>query len=337
MRIIIYDIAAKKGGGGETILKQYFDIAAKQTDNEWWFFVSIEEYLERDGKNIHVIYVDIDNKSKLISYVKRKEYEVFKLKKIIKNINPDEFISLQNMIVKGLKCNQTVYLHQSFQFSPVQYSFFNKEERSLAFRQKVICRIIKNRLCKADKLIVQTDWMKRAVIKWVNYPENRILVDTPIVLLPEISDDVDKLNNIFFYPANAYLNKNHHIIIDACRILKDRGYNNFRVLFTLSPNSNGLSSKLFSEIKKEGLPIDFIGHLEKEELFRYYQSLVMLFPSYIETFGLPLLEAKSVGGRIIASDCPFSHEILDEYSYAEFANWNSADEWASAIINHLQC
>ena len=29
MRIVVYDIAAQKGGGGETILKQYLETAAR--------------------------------------------------------------------------------------------------------------------------------------------------------------------------------------------------------------------------------------------------------------------------------------------------------------------
>ena len=335
MKIVVYDIAAQKGGGGETILKQYFDTAARQTENEWWFFVSIEEYVERSRNNIHVIYIDLGKKTKTVNYVKRKQYEVLKLRRIIKSIEPDEFISLQNMIVSSLNCKQTVYLHQSFQFSPVRFSFFKKNERSLAFRQKFICGVIKRKLKKADKVIVQTNWMKNAVSKWAQYPEDRIIVETPNLALPVITCETEKLNNVFFYPANAYLNKNHQIIIEACKIIKRKGYSDFRILFTLSPDSNMLASTLYDEVKEAGLPIEFVGHLDREELYRKYRSQIMLFPSYIETFGLPLLEAKCLGGRIIASNCPFSHEILDNYSFAEFVDWNNADDWATAIINHI--
>ena len=335
MKIVVYDIAAQKGGGGETILKQYFDTAARQTENEWWFFVSIEEYVERSRNNIHVIYIDLGNNSKTVNYIKRKQYEVLKLRRIIKSIEPDEFISLQNMIVSSLNCKQTVYLHQSFQFSPVRFSFFKRNERSLAFRQKFICGVIKRKLKKADKVIVQTNWMKNAVSKWAQYPEDRIIVETPDLALPVISSEAEIFNNVFFYPANAYLNKNHQIIIEACKIIKRKGYSDFRILFTLSPDSNMLASTLYDEVKDAGLPIEFVGHLDKEELYRKYRSQILLFPSYIETFGLPLLEAKCLGGRIIASNCPFSHEILDNYSFAEFVDWNNADEWATAIINHI--
>ena len=338
MKIVVYDPAARKGGGGETILRQYFDIAAGQTEHEWWFFVSIDGYQERNGSNIHVCYVAENSGSKLIRYGKRKCFELFDLKKMIREIQPDELISLQNMVVPGVKCKQIVYLHQSLQFSPVTYRFWKRDERNFAFRQRVICKIIRSKLPKADQVIVQTEWMKQAVAEWAGIPTQRIVVERPIVSLPTFSGkeaNEAKRDNVFFYPANAYLNKNHRVIIDACKILKEKGYHNYRILFTLSPNGGRLAEELYSEVKSADLPIEFIGHLEKKELFEKYRTLIMLFPSYIETFGLPLLEAKSVGGRVIASNSPFAHEILDRYEFAEFVDWDRASDWALAIQNHI--
>ena len=59
--------------------------------------------------------------------------------------------------------------------------------------------------------------------------------------------------------------------------------------------------------------------------------MITLFPSYIETFGLPLLEAKELNGIVLASDRPFSHEILDGYDKAIFIEWNNPDAWAREI------
>lgn len=336
MKIVVYDIAANKGGGGETVLNSYFDRATKEFQNEWWFFVSIEDCKKRESNNIHVIYVNTKTSSKLKSYIIRKLFELFKLKRIIEKIKPDEIISLENRAISGVKCKQTVYLHQSLQFSPIKFRFIKQEERAFAFRQKIIGWIIKKQLNKADKIIVQTNWMKEAVSQWANYPENRIEVQTPNIFLPKLDRNIKIEKNIFIYPANAYLNKNHRIILDACKILKKQGYKNYKIEFTFSTNSSYLSKKISQEIKEENLPIDCIGHLDKTLLFQKYQTMIMIFPSYIETFGLPLLEAKYMGGRIIASDLPFSHEILDSYNNVTFVKWNDAKEWANAILKYIE-
>ena len=49
-----------------------------------------------------------------------------------------------------------------------------------------------------------------------------------------------------------------------------------------------------------------------------YAKSILVFPSYVESFGLPLLEAKLTETYIIASDTPFCREILNEYDKVEF-------------------
>lgn len=49
-----------------------------------------------------------------------------------------------------------------------------------------------------------------------------------------------------------------------------------------------------------------------------YCMSALIFPSYIETVGLPLVEAMSVGAVILAADCEYAHEVLDGYENAFF-------------------
>ena len=55
----------------------------------------------------------------------------------------------------------------------------------------------------------------------------------------------------------------------------------------------------------------------------------MLFPSYLETFGLPVLEAKNMKAIVFASDMPFCHEILDGYENAYFYKIDDKEKLAS--------
>lgn len=335
MRYVVYYIAVGQGGGGETILDHYYQQALTDKANEWWFIVPLKKYAEVLDKKLHVVYVDVLRSNFICKYVRRKCFELFEIKKLIKKISPDEIISLQNMVAPVRNYRQTVYLHQSFQFSPVKFSIWKKRERSLAFRQKVICPIIRRRLSKADSVIVQTHWMKEAVSQWADYPKNRIVVETPIISIPVAEKTDKKKNNSFFYPANAYLNKNHCIIIEACKLLKQWGYYNYSVQFTISKDGNAYASQLYKMTQEDNLPIEFIGHIDKDLVYSKCFSEIMLFPSYIETFGLPLLEVKSLDGRVIVSSCPFSHEILDDYEGATFAEWNNPAEWANAMKRYI--
>ena len=64
--------------------------------------------------------------------------------------------------------------------------------------------------------------------------------------------------------------------------------------------------------------IKHCGLLNKADLYQAYADNIMLFPSYIETIGLPLLEAQSVNALIFAADCQYARESLDGYQNAYF-------------------
>ena len=63
----------------------------------------------------------------------------------------------------------------------------------------------------------------------------------------------------------------------------------------------------------------------------YRQCDALVFPSYIETFGLPLLEAALVGMPIIAADLPYAHEVLDGYEGVKFVPYDQPQMWKDAI------
>jgi glycosyltransferase involved in cell wall biosynthesis len=102
--------------------------------------------------------------------------------------------------------------------------------------------------------------------------------------------------------------------------LKNKGINSFKVIFTLDGSENEHISKLYWKVKSNQLPIEFVGTLNREQVFEMYTKAILLFPSYVETYGLPLLESRMHQGIIVASDCSFSHEILDGYPNAYFFN-----------------
>lgn len=336
MRILVYDIAAKEGGGGASILNLYFQNAVKDTENEWWFIVSISRYDDVHYDHIHVIKESFKGHSAAADYAHRLWFEATRLRKLIKEINPDEVISLQNMPVPFAKCKQTVYLHHMLSFAPAKFHFTKKDERSLAFRQYIICRLIRMNIHKADEVIVQTEWMKKSLIDLTGYPENQIKLQKPLISCPVYEGRIEKEKNSFIYPASPYVYKNHDVILRACEILLDRGINNFKVEFTIKPEDNETAKHISSAVQQKKLPVEMIGQIDQKTLFKKYKAEILLFPSCVETFGLPMLEARLSEGYIIASDCPFSHEILDGYDGAEFVRWDDPAGWAEAMAKQIE-
>ena len=88
----------------------------------------------------------------------------------------------------------------------------------------------------------------------------------------------------------------------------------------------------------KGLEDNFklLGSIPREQVFKFYQTSILLFPSYLESFPLPLLEARLFNTPIIASDRPFAREILEGYPNVDFFDPFSPDDLADKMKKYLE-
>ena len=311
MRIMVFDVPAESGGA-LTILTQYYDTAIKDKKNEWIFVVSTPELKETD--NVKVLNYPWIKKS----WFHRLFFDNLVAHKLVDKYKVDEILSLQNVVVPKVKVKQTLYLHQSLPFVEKRYGL--TEDFKFWLYQNVISKMIFQSIRKADKVIVQTKWIRDAAIKKANVKKEKFILKQPElnVLVKKLYKSDENSEKLFFYPASGLVYKNHEVIVNACNLLKDKGISNYKVIFTLKGDENKHIKRLKQIVLDKNLPIEFIGSVGIETVYEYYSKSILIFPSYIETFGLPMLEAKMHESPILASDCAFSREILDEYDKAEF-------------------
>lgn len=319
MRIMVFDVPAESGGA-LTILNQYHDTAIKDKENEWFFIVSTPELKEAD--NVKVLNYPWIKKS----WFHRLYFDKLVSHKLVEQYKVDEVLSLQNVVVPKVKAKQTLYLHQPLPFVEKRYGV--TEDFKFWVYQNVISKMIFKSIREADKVIVQTKWIRDAAIKKANVKKEKFILKQPElnVSVKKLYVPDEKSDKLFFYPASGLVYKNHEVIVNACKLIKGKGISNYKVVFTLKGDENKYIRMLKQIVIDEELPIEFIGSIDIGTVYEYYSKSILIFPSYIETFGLPLLEAKTHKSPILASDCAFSHEILDGYINAYFFDsHNSAD------------
>lgn len=315
MNIMVFNVPAKIGGALTILNNFYQEVLENQSEEINWYFVISTPKL-KSTKNIKILNFEWVKKS----WGHRLYFDNFTAPRLVKDYNIDKVLSFQNMTINRVKVEQIVYVHQSLPF--VKYKFSIRKNFKLWVYQNIIGNKIKKSIQKADKVIVQTEWMKESCAVKAQVDKKKITVIPPIphVKVDNYFTPNEKSLKTFFYPAGASEYKNHEIIIEASKILKEKKLIDIEIIFTITGNENNYVKELKSFCEKYNLPIVFKGNLSKEEVYNMYTKSILVFPSYIETFGLPLLEAKLHKSIIFASNEVFSNEILKDYQNAYFFN-----------------
>ncbi len=116
----------------------------------------------------------------------------------------------------------------------------------------------------------------------------------------------------FFYPANLYPHKDHILLLDALRLLRDRGVDCACVL-TGQPVQPGIDIQ--RETATRGLDdrVTWLGHVSAAAVRRLYEGAAALaFPSQFEGFGLPLVEAMACGCPVVATPAGSIPEVAGD-------------------------
>jgi len=306
MRIIVNDFAASSGGA-ISILKSFYNYIIESKDENEWFFLLSDNHIT-DTNTVHTVLLTKEKASRF----RRLLFDFLYGRYIVKEIQPDAIFYLQNTFIQGVKVPQIAYMDQPvpFQTSYV-FKFSVFEQRSLAVYQHIIGRLIKASCRKADWIIVQTDWMKKAISLQCHVDEQRITKIAPQVTIDtNAKHDSNFDHHSFIYPANFIYYKNHRCIVEAIKLLENQHVNSFKVTFTINNQHE------FRNYAK----IECVGNLTHSDIMEKLTTQTLIFPSYIESYGLPLAEARLMKAIILAADTEFSREILNDYPNAYFFN-----------------
>lgn len=336
MNNIIVNATATRSSGGLSILNQFIDNIPSDKEDFYYVFVH-SSYKKKEKENVEYFIIDTSN------WIDRIKWDEWGLNQWVKNkgINISLLISLQNTGVKtGVEIPQLIYYHQPLPLSDRKWNFFKKEER-LFFLYKFFYSFFVSRYLKDNtNVVVQIPSIKKAFLNKFTVGENQVHVVRPNIskINYDVIESFNYLDNYihFLYPATPLVYKNHIVIISALNELNNRNpklLSNIRVHFTCQSMDDIVLYKKIKEYKLDEIII-FEGVVSFDKLLSYYKSThALLFPSYIETFGLPLLEAAGAGAPIIVSDLSYARDVIGDYEGARFVKVHDVNSWCNAITD----
>lgn len=333
-------------GGTLTILQDNLKFVNDYLGDEYELIALVHKIDLFNGNDLNNInFLEFPNSRK--SYFLRLYFEYYYFKKLSKKWKPYLWFSLHDITPNVTADIRAVYCHNPAPFKRVLLSdlFFQPVLFFFSIFYKFLYKI---NLKKNDFVIVQQTWIKKAFLNLFKIDKEKILVCYPEVKKQLDFIKIDKFTSLekrsdvftFFYPALARPFKNFEVIGEAMKILERRGISNFEVIITIKGDENNYAKHILKKYMYLN-NLKFVGMLSFDEVNKYYKKAdALLFPSTLETWGLPITEFKAYEKPIILSKLPYAFETLGMYDKGCFFNPLNASELAdkmSFVMNgHLQ-
>lgn len=116
----------------------------------------------------------------------------------------------------------------------------------------------------------------------------------------------------FVYVASGDAHKNHGNLLLAWCLLAEAGFKPSLVL-TVAPRSYPtLANKIMKIREKYGVNILNLGWVPRSDIpALYHASSALIFPSTMESFGLPLIEASQLGLPVLGPELDYVRDIIE--------------------------
>ncbi|MGL4979513.1 MAG: glycosyltransferase [Plesiomonas sp.] len=264
-----------------------------------------------------------------------------------RKINPKIWFAMHDMspfLYKDANIKQFVYCHNPAPSYSASIKDFRFDKKFFLF-SKFYKFLYKINIKANYAVICQQRWVanlfKReygcdlVYVAKPNPSENRCKIDfVPVV-------DVSKNEKVvIFYPALSRTFKNFELLLDAMVIIDKVQLpilsNKIELVLTIDQVDSKYARWLYN---KYGFltSVKFVGRLTREQVNMFYQSSdLVIFPSKLETWGLPIIEAKEFNKPIFLADLPYAYETLGMYDKAKFIDVNNPEALAESIISFVK-
>jgi glycosyltransferase involved in cell wall biosynthesis len=225
------------------------------------------------------------------------------LPRILRELNPD-------------LCHYTNFLAPVTQEQPFVVTIHDMGLETLSGAHPLAKRLYTRRLVphvarRAKIIITNSEYSKWEIVKYLGIPEDRIRV-TPLAASPEFRPvpHVRHGNPYFLYVGNIEPRKNLDRLIEAFArmphqehqlvIVGNRWYRGD------APEEKARSLGLNGRVK-------FMGYVPREDLPRLFSgATAFVYPSLLEGFGLPIVEAMACGAPVITSNNSSMKEVAGD-------------------------
>jgi len=257
--------------------------------------------------NCRIITINIPQKFQTIY---RLIWQQFRLPKLLRNWDSDILLSPFDVTALRASCKVVLGVQNASPYwGPVARSWIERI-RLLGLRWLSI-KSIK----KSNKVFFVSEWSRSAISEITKIP-----LEKTSVAYNGVSSrffPIDKENSLneqayILAVGSIYSYKDYTTLINAWAAVRKVGFDYLKLRIVGGIFDEVYHKNFLSILERENIQdsVSFIPELSPEQILGFYQKAkLFVFPSWGETFGLPLVEAMACGIPIVSSDLPVTREI----------------------------
>jgi glycosyltransferase involved in cell wall biosynthesis len=254
------------------------------------------------------------------SWLGRVYFEYWGCRGLSRRLEPYLWLSMHDMTPNVTAEVRAVYCHNPAPFYRLglreAFTDWKLSLFTLFYRYLYAINLRRN-----DFVIVQQQWLRKEFQRRYHAP-NVVVAHPriPKLALHGVEDEqaIRSRTIRFFYPAYPRSFKNIEQLLQATRILEQCGVDGFEVWLTIEGSENQYAANLRSSYG-DLRSVCWLGILPRDRvLVLYAKADFLVFPSKLETWGMPISEFQQTGKPMLVIDLPYASETVGNYASVTF-------------------
>ncbi len=335
MKTIVISAVNLVEAGTLSILKDCLSFLSAFADNNEYRIVAIVHNRNLvDYPNIEYI----ENTWPKRRWINRLWFEYISMRAISKRIGPVYlWFSLHDTSPSVVAERQAVYCHNAF-------PFYRWKRHDLLFAPKIVLFALFSKFIYLPNihsntyLVVQQDWFRNALHQLFRVEKRKIIVAPPKPVLKQslLAHGPPQENYSFIFAGSPNSHKNFEVICKAAAILEKEGFKKYKVHITLKGDENKYAKWIYNKWGSLKT-VDFMGFVSREILQHYYtNSNCLIYPSKIESWGLPISEFAHFAKPMLLADLPYAYDTASGSPLVSFFNPEDPYELAKQMKYLIQ-
>lgn len=316
MRVLIYAPAARMGGARAHVLGLLPELAAISPDDEFLLMAQpdlLHELPSLDGAGAGAgAWTIRAERAEARGFVGRLVWEQRMLPRIAARWGADVLLSFGSFLPLRASCAGVLEAGNALYFTNGYWRVLARESVRVQVQEHARFALLRRSLLAAERVLAPTRAMRRDVVE--RLPELGQRVDVALWGVADVFHRVrwrPPEGDMMLGVSKHGINKEFDVLIAALPDLLRR-FPRLQLVLTGTADESRWSRR--SAKLAEGLGIAdrvcFAGDVPNAEIPSLIQkSRVLVFPTWCESFGLPLAEALAMGAPAVAADIPACREV----------------------------